>query len=81
MTAPISLLLAELAAYSWEAAARRTSMIMHGICTAAEYQRMFIEKMEAAQLSTTAFLMARGSKAVVAPWHRTARANARRLRR
>ena len=80
---PLPLLLAELSLASWETVLRRTAMMADGSCSAAEYQRMVLEKAEAAQRSMLA-LMFPGSKgwhAAIAPWHRRARANARRLRR
>jgi hypothetical protein len=78
---PLPFLIAELTIFSWETMAHRTSMMMLGLCTTAEYQRMVLEKVRAAQLSGTAILFGRGSSAVLAPWHRTVRANARRLRK
>ncbi len=78
---PMPLLLFELGLFSWETMVRRTSMMMQGVCTAAEYQRMLLEKVHAAQLSGKAILRGRDSKTVLAPWHRAVRANARRLRK
>ena len=74
-------LMAELAMASWETIARRTAMIARGTCTPAEYQRMVIEKAGALQQSAMAVMTGRGKKAVLAPWHKRATANARRLRR
>ena len=79
--APRPLLLAELTVFSWEAMARRASMMMQGTCTAAEYQRMMFEKMRAAQRSAVAILLDQGVGAALAPWHRAARTNVRRLRK
>ena len=75
------LMMAELAMASWETIARRTSMIARGTCSPAEYQRMVIEKAAALQQSAVAVMTGRGKKAVLAPWHKRATANARRLRR
>jgi hypothetical protein len=77
----LSLMMAELAIASWETIARRTAMIAGGVCTPAEYQRMVMEKTAALQQSAMAVLTARGQKAALAPWHKRATANARRLRR
>ena len=53
-----------------------------GTCSAAEYQRMALEKFTAAYLSSLALLLRpkRGLNAALMPYHRRARANARRLR-
>ncbi|HZB91973.1 MAG TPA: hypothetical protein VE397_11055 [Stellaceae bacterium] len=62
----------------------RSSMMAAGSCSPAEYQRMVLEKIEAAQRSALALMRpwwAAGVGAALAPWHRKARANARRLRR
>jgi len=74
----------ELGLASWETIARRTLMMSRGACSAAEYQRMVQEKMAA--LSQTMALLSRpgglpNPAALIAPWHRKATANARRLRR
>jgi len=74
-------MMAELAVASWETIARRTAMIARGGLTPAEYQRMVIEKATALQQSAIAVMTGRGKKAVLAPWHKRATANARRLRR
>ena len=74
-------MMAELAVASWETIARRTAMIARGRVTPAEYQRMVIEKATALQQSAIAVMTGRGKKAVLAPWHKRATANARRLRR
>jgi hypothetical protein len=42
---------------------------------------MILEKAAALQESTMAMMTGRGKKAALAPWHRRAKANARRLRR
>jgi hypothetical protein len=56
-------------------------MLAQGNCTPSEYQRMMLEKAAALQQSAIAVMTGRGKKAVLAPWHKRARANARRLRR
>jgi hypothetical protein len=76
--------MAELALASWETIYRRSLLMARGTCTRAEYTRMVLEKMAAIQDTTKAL-----SKpwteiephAVISPWHRRARGNARRLRR
>jgi hypothetical protein len=52
-----------------------------GTCSAAEYQRMVIEKMAAAQASTLAAMTGRGHAAILSPYLERSRANAKRLRR
>lgn len=80
---PLPLLLAELAIASWETALRRTAMMAAGTCSSAEYRRMVLEKAEAAQRSALALMTLSGQeglRALLAPWHSRARANAKRLR-
>jgi hypothetical protein len=77
----LPMMMAEMVMASWETIARRTALIARGACTSAEYQRMIIEKAAAFERSAMAMITARGKKAVLAPWHRRATANARRLRR
>jgi hypothetical protein len=56
-------------------------MITRGTCTAAEYQRMVMEKAAAAQDTALALITGRGARAALAPWRKRAAANAKRLRR
>ena len=79
---PLPFMMAELTLASWETIARRTWMMAQGTCSAAEYRRMVREKAHAAHRS--GFLAARGARdlaALLAPWHKAATANAKRLRR
>ncbi len=82
-TTPLPLFMAELAFSSWEVMARRGWLMALGSCSPAEYQRMVLEKLRAAQLS--ALTMTRPAtppaQALLAPWHRAAQRNAKRLRR
>jgi 23S rRNA maturation mini-RNase III len=81
---PLPLMMADLAFASWETMLRRTMMMAQGNCSPAEYQRMVLEKAQAAQASMLALMLPRRAadmSAIVAPWHRRARANAKRLRR
>jgi hypothetical protein len=73
--------MARLAAASWETIFRRSLMIAQGTCSPAEYRRMAEEKMAAVQLSTTALMTGGDETAVMAPFVKRARANAKRLRR
>jgi hypothetical protein len=76
------IMLAELAIASAETIAHRSWMIATGRCTPREYRRMLAEKMKAAGQSGRAALAPRAkATALIAPWHRAARANAARLRR
>lgn len=81
---PLPVMLTELALASWETIARRSLMIAEGRCSPAEWQRMVMEKARAAEQSLVAFaapLSEETLTAAVAPWHRGAVANAKRLRR
>jgi hypothetical protein len=66
---------------SWETIFHRSVMMAKGTCSAAEYQRMIMEKAAAMQASTMALMTGRGNAAVLAPYLVRSRANARRLRR
>ena len=76
-------MLAELAFASWQTMAYRMSMMALGTCSPAEYQKMATEKFMAVQRSALAVLQPsrNGETAFLAPWHRAASANAKRLRR
>jgi hypothetical protein len=74
-------MMTEMMLVSWETMARRTLMIAQNACGPAEYKRMVIEKAAAFQSSTLAAMSGRGMRAVLAPWHLRAAANAKRLRR
>ena len=73
-------LYSELALASWETIVHRTMMMMNGTCSIDEYQRMLVEKSEAMQHSTIALMTGGSERAVLAPFHAKARANAKRLR-
>ena len=74
-------MMAQLTATSWETIFHRTTMMAQGACSAAEYQRMVAEKVAAMQASTLAAMTGRGHAAILAPYLKRSRANARRLRR
>jgi hypothetical protein len=74
-------MMAELMMASWETMALRSLMIAQGTCSLAEYQRMATEKATALQQSALAVISGHGEMAALAPWHRHATANAKRLRR
>jgi hypothetical protein len=78
---PLPLMMTELMLASWETIALRSLMMASGACSPAEYQRMALEKAAAFQQSALAAMTGRGQQAVLAPWHRRATANARRLRK
>jgi hypothetical protein len=79
---PLPLLFAELALASWETIARRMLMMADGTCSPTEYARMVAEKATAVQRSALALTGRRRSvRGVIGPWHRGARANAKRLRK
>jgi hypothetical protein len=77
----LPLMMAELMMASWETIALRSLMIAQGTCSLAECQRMTMEKATALQQSTLAMMFGRGQTAALAPWHRRATVNAKRLRR
>jgi hypothetical protein len=74
-------MVAELIMASWETIARRSLMMVQGTCSAVEYQRMATEKIAAMQRSGLAVVNGRGKTQALAPWHKRATANAKRLRR
>ena len=75
------MMMAELAMFSALAMGHRLSRMLSGQCSAAEYRRMVREKWQAAAESALALghRTKRVDSAVLAPWHRRARANALRL--
>ena len=72
-------MLAETFWSSVQTISRRTCLMAEGRCTAVEYRRMVLEKSVAAQDSAVALATRRGAVGLLAPWHRRAKANARRL--
>ena len=79
---PLPVMMAELTFSSWETIARRTWMMAQGTCSPAEYRRMVREKAQAALYSGLALTTSTGAvtaAAVLAPWHKRATANAKRL--
>ena len=75
--------MAELSLASWETILRRTMLMSSGRCSPAEYQRMVQEKADAFRQNVTALSRSTGTPSaamLIAPWHRRAVANARRLR-
>ncbi len=74
------MMMAQLALVSWETIFYRSLMMAKGTCTAAEYQRMYLEKAGAAMDASFALMTGKGDAAVLAPYLSRARANARRLR-
>lgn len=77
----LPIMMARLTAASWETIFHRGVMMAQGTCSAAEYQRMSMEKAAAAQSSMMALMTGRSPAAVMAPYVTRARANAKRLRR
>jgi hypothetical protein len=74
-------MMAQLTFASWETIYHRGMMMAQGTCSAAEYQRMVMEKAAAMQASTIALMTGRGHAAALAPYLVRSRANAKRLRR
>ena len=77
----VPMMMAEMTLASWETIFRRTMMMAGGSCSASEYQKMLLEKMGAAQASTTAMMLTGSVNAALSPWHRASVANVKRLRR
>jgi hypothetical protein len=80
---PLSMM-TNLTLASWETLARRTLLIAQNKCSQAEYQRMVLEKTEAATQSAMTFIFSGGQasiEALMAPWNSRATANVRRLRK
>lgn len=78
----LPLMMVELAMAAGETIFHRTWLMATGQCSPMEYQRMVLEKLQAAQLSGRRAMSASAyGPALLAPWHRAARRNARRLRR
>lgn len=78
----LPMMMFELAVASAETIARRTWLMATGRCTASEYALMMAEKVKAAQqMSRLALSPLASGQALLAPWHRAARRNSRRLRR
>jgi hypothetical protein len=79
---PVSI--ANLTLASWETLARRTMLIAQNKCSLAEYQRMVLEKAEAATESAMIFIFSGGLASIdelMAPWKNRAIANVKRLRK
>jgi hypothetical protein len=76
-------MMAELTLSSWETIARRTLLAAQGRCSPSEYRRMVDEKLRAAAQSSLwlASHPGRLGAGALAPWHRRAVRNAKRLRR
>jgi hypothetical protein len=77
-------MMTDLMLASWETFTRRMLLIAQNKCSPAEYRRMLNEKVEAATASGSKLVSSRGmatTASVLAPWHRRAVANAKRLRK
>ncbi len=80
----LPLMVGEMAMASVETIGRRLLLIAQGRCSPAEYQRMLMEKVAAAQRSAAIVATSAGKAkphAVIAPWHSRVTANAKRLRK
>jgi hypothetical protein len=77
----LPIMMTELATASWETMWHRTTLMMTGACSPAEYQRMVTEKMHAMHLASAAMLAGEDAEAVLRPFHKRATANAKRLRK
>jgi hypothetical protein len=77
----ITAAMTELMIASYETIARRGLAMALGTCSRAEYRRMIMEKLAASKQSALALMSGRGTRLALAPWHKRATANAKRLRR
>ena len=77
----LPLTIATLTLASWETIVRRALLMASGTCPPADYRRMVTEKLAAMQRAGFAAAMGRSHAAILAPFVRRTRANARRLRR
>ena len=77
----LPMMMAELTAASVETVWHRTTLMMFGMCSVAEYERMVSEKMHASEVATMALMRGDSLEAVIKPYHKKATANAKRLRR
>jgi len=64
-----------------ETIVRRSWMLAQGKCSPTEFARMVLEKQQALSLSGFALLSGASAASILAPFHRGATANAKRLRR
>lgn len=83
-TTPLRTMMTDLVFASWETVAHRALLIAENKCSPAEYRRMFNEKAGAVAATGLALVSSGGRATTVsmlAPWHRRAVANARRLRK
>ena len=81
-TTLLPMMMFELAVASAETIAHRTWLMATGRCTPAEYALMMSEKIKAVQQTSRLALSPRASgMTLLAPWHRAARRNSKRLRR
>jgi len=71
----------ELMFSSFETIGRRSWMLSQGKCSPTEFARMVLEKQQALCLSGFALLTGASAPSILAPFHRAATANAKRLRR
>jgi hypothetical protein len=74
-------IMTELMFSSFETIARRSWMLAQGKCSPTEFARMVLEKQQALSLSGFALLSGASATSILAPFHRGATANAKRLRR
>jgi hypothetical protein len=74
-------IMTELMVSSFETIARRSWMVAQGKCSPTEFARMVLEKQQALSLSGFALLSGASAASILAPFHRGATANAKRLRR
>ena|ERR1700676_748036 len=74
-------IMTELMFSSFETIARRSWMLAQGKCSPTEFARMVLEKQRALSLSGFALLSGASAASILAPFHRGATANAKRLRR
>jgi aminoglycoside phosphotransferase family enzyme len=78
------MMMANMAVASWETILQRSMLIAQNACSQEEYVRMVQEKAEATLESSMKLLWSGGTAplaSLIAPFHRRATANAKRLRK
>ena len=82
--ASVPMMMANMAVASWETILQRSMLIAQNACSQEEYVRMVQEKAEATMESSMKLLWSGGMApmaSLIAPFHRRATANAKRLRK
>ena len=77
-------MMTDLMVSSWETIARRTLLMAQNRCSPVEFQRMMLEKTQAAMETSWRLISSNGHApmaSLIAPWLKRTKANSKRLRR